>query len=179
MCIFSTRTSVCLLLAWPLSALATDSPNLGEPVSEADIAAWDIGIGPDGRGLPPGRGSAIEGERIYEQHCLTCHGVRGAGQPHDRLVGGRDSLASTQPVQTVGSYWPYATTLFDYVRRAMPWTAPKSLTNDEVYAVSAYLLYLNGVIPQKLYLDARTLPRVKMPNRNGFVPANSPAQPSQ
>jgi cytochrome c len=106
---------------------------------------------------------------VYAAKCQTCHGPKGAGKPGDPLVGGKGTLASASPLRTVGSYWPYATTLFDYTRRAMPTTAPRTLTADEVYAVTAYILYLNGIIDQTHTLDARTLPQVKMPNRDGFV----------
>jgi cytochrome c len=109
---------------------------------------------------------------VYAAKCQACHGEKGAGQPNDRLVGGKGSLAPDKGpvVKTIGSYWPYATTLFDYVRRAMPWTAPKSLTNDEVYAVSAYLLNLNGIIAANDVMNAQTLPKVQMPNKDGFIP---------
>jgi len=106
---------------------------------------------------------------VYEQKCQACHGVRGAGQPNDRLVGGQGTLASQTPVRTVGSYWPYATTIFDYVRRAMPYLQPQSLTNDEVYAVTAYLLRLNGIIGESDEINAQTLPRISMPNRDNFI----------
>ena len=106
---------------------------------------------------------------MYASKCESCHGASGAGKPADPLVGGQGTLASDNPVRTVGSYWPYATTLFDYVRRAMPTNAPKSLTDSEVYAVTAYVLQLNGVIPQDAVMSAQTLPQVKMPNRDGFI----------
>jgi S-disulfanyl-L-cysteine oxidoreductase SoxD len=141
---------------------------LGVPVSSQEVARWDISIPPSGAGLPAGSGSARQGLQVYEQKCLACHGVKGAGKPADALVGGIGSLATKSPVRTVGSYWPYATTLFDYVRRAMPITAPLSLTNDEVYAVSAYVLFLNGIVAEDAAMDAHTLPQVKMPNRDGF-----------
>src|SRR3954462_4543287 len=115
MCKLSWGIGACFVLMCPAFAVANESPNLGKPISAADAAAWDISIAADGRGLPPGRGSAIEGARVYEQKCLACHGDHGMGQPQDRLVGGRDSLAGPHPVKTVGSYWPFATTLFDYV----------------------------------------------------------------
>jgi cytochrome c len=154
------------------SALAADEPHFGKPVSTEDLAAWDISIGPDGAGLPPGSGTPAQGEMVYAAKCQACHAEKGAGRPNDRLVGGAGSLAPDKgpPVKTVGSYWPYATTLFDYVRRAMPWDHPKSLTDPEVYAVSAYILYLNGVIAENAVMDAQSLPKVKMPNRDGFVP---------
>ena len=161
-------TAVLFVAAGPASA---QSPNFGQPIAPADIAPWDISIGPDGVGLPPGRGSAAQGESIFVAKCQACHGEKGAGSPNDALVGGIGSLAPGKPpVKTVGSYWPYATTLFDYIRRAMPFQESKSLTNDELYAVSAYILQLNGVIGANDALDAQTLASVKMPNRDGFVP---------
>jgi cytochrome c len=144
-------------------------PNLGREVKPEEIAAWDISIPPDGSGLPPGSGSAAEGEAVYNAKCAGCHGVEEIKGPADPLVGGIGSLASMKPVKTVGSYWPYATTLFDYIRRAMPFNAPQSLSNDEVYAVSAYILSLNNIIDPEMRMDAKTLPQVKMPNRDGFV----------
>ena len=136
----------------------------------ADIAPWDITIGPDGAGLPPGRGTVAQGEAVYAAKCQSCHGEKGAGRPNDRLVGGKGSLAPNQAaVKTVGSYWPYATTLFDYIRRAMPFQDAKSLTDDEVYSVSAYILNLNEIIGKDDVLDAQSLPKVRMPNRDGFV----------
>jgi cytochrome c5 len=151
------------------STVATEPPNLGRPATPAEIAGWDISILPDGTGLPPGRGTPTQGAIVYAQKCQACHGDRGAGQPNDRLVGGHGTLASASPVRTVGSYWPYATTVFDYVRRAMPYQEPRSLTDDEVYAVTAYLLHLNGIIGAEGELNARTLPNVKMPNRDNFI----------
>jgi len=161
-----------LILSAAAPALAADGPQLGRPATQDDIAPWDISIGPDGAGLPPGRGTVARGEMVYAGKCQACHGEEGAGRPNDRLVGGIGSLAPDRgpPVKTVGSYWPYATTLFDYVRRAMPWDRPKSLSDEEVYSVAAYILYLNGVIPQDAVLDAQSLPKVQMPNRAGFVP---------
>ena len=148
---------------------AFSGPNLGREVKPEEIAAWDISIPPDGSGLPPGSGTAAEGGVVYNAKCAGCHGVKGIGGPADPLVGGIGTLASKKPVKTVGSYWPYATTLFDYIRRAMPYNAPQSLSNDEVYAVSAYLLFLNGIIDPEVRMDAKTLPQVNMPNRDGFV----------
>ena len=128
-----------------------------------------MSIPPDGAGLPPGRGTPAQGAVIYAQKCQNCHGEKGGGQPNDRLVGGQGTLASKAPVRTIGSYWPYATTLFDYVRRAMPYTQSHSLTDDEVYAVTAYLLHLNGIIAETSVMDAETLPSVRMPNRENFI----------
>jgi S-disulfanyl-L-cysteine oxidoreductase SoxD len=153
------------------SALAAEAPHFGQPVTADELAPWDISIGPDGAGLPAGRGTPKEGEAVYAANCQACHGEKGAGRPNDTLVGGFGTIASDRPaVKTVGSYWPYATTLFDYIRRAMPYQQTKSLSNDEVYAVSAYILHLNGVIGADDALDAQSLPKVKMPNRDGFIP---------
>jgi S-disulfanyl-L-cysteine oxidoreductase SoxD len=165
-------------LAWGVMVLAVvgcaratkvEAPGLGKPATAAQIAGWDISVGPDGVGLPPGSGTAARGAAVYEQKCQACHGAKGAGQPNDRLVGGQGTLASKAPVRTIGSYWPYATTVFDYVRRSMPYIQPQSLTDDEVYAVTAYLLNLNGIIGENEEIDARTLPKVKMPNRENFI----------
>jgi cytochrome c len=154
-----------------MCALAADAPQYGTPVTQDDIAAWDISVGPDGAGLPPGKGTVARGEMVYADKCQACHSEAGKGGPNDRLVGGFGSLApGSAPVKTIGSYWPYATTLFDYVRRAMPWNQPKSLTDEEVYAVTAYLLNLNGIIGRDDVIDAQSLPKVKMPNRDGFIP---------
>jgi len=159
--------SATLVLA---SAALAQSPNLGKPISPADLAAWDISIPPDGAGLPGGSGTVKQGEATFIAKCQACHNEKGAGQPNDRLVGGQGTLAGDKPaIKTVGSYWPYATTLFDYVRRAMPYNNSKSLTNDELYGVVAYLLNLNGVIAESETINAETLPKVRMPNRDGFV----------
>jgi cytochrome c len=150
--------------------LAAESSNLGRVPTQEEIAAWDISIGPDGAGLPMGGGTPKQGEAVFAAKCVACHGEKGVGKPNDALVGGRGTLTGDQtPVKTVGSYWPYATTIFDYVRRAMPLNESKSLTNDEVYAVVAYILRQNGVVGEDDVIDAQTLPKVRMPNRNGFV----------
>jgi cytochrome c len=152
------------------SALA-QAPQFGQPIAPADIMPWDISIGPDGAGLPPGKGTAAQGEAIYVAKCQACHGEKGTGGLNDALVGGTGSLAPGKvPVKTVGSYWPYATTLFDYIRRAMPFAESKSLTDDEVYAVSAYILNLNGIVGTNDVLDAQALSKIRMPNRDGFIP---------
>ena len=157
------------ILALTATASA-QAPKFGQPIAPADIAPWDISIGPDGAGLPPGRGTAAQGETVYAAKCQACHGEKGAGRPNDALVGGKGSLeAGKAPVKTVGSYWPYATTLFDYIRRAMPFQESQSLTSDEIYAVSAYILNLNGIVGTDEVLDAQSLPKVKMPNRDGFI----------
>ena len=156
-----------LLLAGA-SVLAAEPPGLGVTVSEADVAAVDFVVMPDGRGLPAGSGSAREGLVVYQRECRVCHGDGGQGGPNDRLTGGAGSLATKAPVKTIGSYWPYATTVFDYVRRAMPYHLPGSLSADEVYAVTAYLLAENGIIEPDQMMDARSLPAIQMPNREGF-----------
>ena len=144
-------------------------PQLGKLMSPEDIKKLDISIGPDGYGLPVGSGTAKVGARVYQEKCLACHGEKGQGKPADALAGGMNSLNTNKPVRTVGSFWPYATTLFDYTRRAMPLQSPKSLTNNEVYAVSAYILFLNGIISEDFELNQKNLAEVKMPNRNGMI----------
>ena len=170
---FMSKCAVVIAAA-ALAACAVQSPAgrppaFGAAVSAEEVARWDISIPPSGAGLPGGSGSARQGLKVYEEKCQSCHGAKGAGKPADPLAGGVGSLASRTPLRTVGSYWPYATTLFDYVRRAMPITNPLSLTDDEVYAVSAYLLFVNGIVGEDAVMNAQTLPQVKMPNRDGFV----------
>jgi S-disulfanyl-L-cysteine oxidoreductase SoxD len=168
-------TVLALLLAGG-AALAADlprTPRLGRPATPAEFEGWDISIGPDSVGLPPGRGSVAQGREVYAQQCQACHGERGQGRPADRLTGGVGSLASPTPVRTVASFWPYATTLFDYTRRAMPPQAPQSLTDDEVYALVAYILSIDGIVPETAELDAAGVRAIRMPNRDGFVPRPS------
>jgi mono/diheme cytochrome c family protein len=143
-------------------------PNLGRPLTPDEIRKLDITVTPDGRGLPEGSGSVEQGARVYAEKCQVCHGPEGKG-PTDPLTGGIGTLASAKPVKTPVSYWPSATTIFDYVRRAMPLRAPESLTNEEVYAITAYVLSIDGVVPKDAVLDAKSLPQVKMPNRDGFL----------
>jgi cytochrome c len=144
-------------------------PNLGRPLSPEEVQKINITVTPDGKGLPAGSGSVSAGAALYAKTCQYCHGAQGAGKPQDPLTGGVGSIASVKPVKTPASYWPAATTLFDYIRRAMPITSPQSLTNDEVYALTAYILSIDGIVPADAVLDAKSLPRVKMPNRDGFV----------
>jgi len=153
---------------------AGEDYGLGRSATPDEIAGWNIDIAPDGAGLPAGKGGVADGGRIFARKCAACHGSRGEGKPMDALVGGAGTIATGKPLKTVGSYWPYATTLFDYVRRAMPFDAPQSLANDDVYAVSAYVLWLNNIVPEDIVLDAQTLPRVVMPNREAFVSAYQP-----
>lgn len=160
---------ILTLVGTELLAETPAGPKLGQPASREAIDSWEIGIMPDGEGLPAGRGSASEGKVIYEKLCITCHGPKGVGDSADRLAGAQMGLTSEYPEKTIGTYWPYSTTLFDMVRRSMPMTAPGSLSNDQVYAVTAYLLYLNNIIAEEDIMDAEALPQVKMPNRDGFI----------
>jgi mono/diheme cytochrome c family protein len=165
-----TLTIAATLSFVAAAASAADAPKFGKPISEADASAWDISIQPDGRGLPAGSGTAVQGAAIYAQKCAACHGEKGEGGVSPRLFGGIGTLkAPQQPVQTVGSYWPYATMVFDFVRRAMPWDKPKSLTNDEVYATVAYILSLNGLVKDTDVLNKDSIVKVQMPNRDGFI----------
>ena len=158
-----------LLIGSTAAAAAADMPKFGKPISEADAAAWDISIGPDGVGLPAGSGTPAQGAMVFAAKCAACHGAKGEGGAGPRLVGGQGTLAAPAiPVQTVGSYWPYATTVFDYVRRTMPWNQPKTLSNDEVYAVTAYILNINGIVRDGEAMNKDTLAKVRMPNRDGF-----------
>lgn len=147
---------------------APEGPRLGRPATAAEIAALDRHVFPDGSGLPSGRGSAREGRGLYDSQCAACHGAKGSGGSAGELAGG-SALGGPHPDRTVGNYWPYATTLFDFVRRAMPLNAPRSLSDDQVYAVTAYVLHLNGLIAEDAEMNARTLPAVRMPNRDGFI----------
>ncbi|CAN7311484.1 c-type cytochrome [Caballeronia sp. LjRoot31] len=156
--------------------LANASHHVGTPLTREEIAPWDIDVGPDGRGLPAGSGDVAMGAHVFASKCAACHGAAGQGLIGDALVGGRGTLASDKPKRTVGSYWPYATTLFDYIRRAMPFNAPQSLSSDEVYALSAFLLNQNGIVPPGTTLDKDSLPKVRMPNRDGFVPDPRPGK---
>jgi S-disulfanyl-L-cysteine oxidoreductase SoxD len=161
---------VIVLCAFASGAQAQSLYGIGRPATAAEIAGWNIDVGGDGSNLPKGSGSVSHGRDVFAQQCASCHGDKGEGGLGDRLVGGQGTIATPKPIRTVGSYWPYAPTLFDYIRRAMPFNESKSLTGDEVYAVSAYILRLNGVIGADDALDAQSLPKVKMPNRDGFIP---------
>jgi hypothetical protein len=141
----------------------------GRPATSTEIAGWNIDVSPDGRNLPSGSGSVARGRELYSSQCAACHGPNGEGGVGDKLVGGMGTLSTPKPIKTIGSYWPYATTLFDYVRRAMPLNAPQSLSNEDVYAVSGYLLFLNGLVPDTAVIDAKVLTQLKMPNRDGFI----------
>lgn len=149
-------------------AMAQEDYGLGREATDEEIAGWDIDVPPSGADLPAGSGSVAEGKQLYQNQCRSCHGAKGEDGAMDQLAGGQGSLASDSPVKTVGSYWPYATILYDYIYRAMPFNAPQSLSPDETYAVTAYVLYLNGIMEVDATLDADSLPEIQMPNRNGF-----------
>src|SRR5215467_16088121 len=159
----STRSSLLAVAAVLVfaSGASAETPNLGQSVTEADLALWDISVGPDGAGLPQGSGTAAQGKVVYEQKCELCHGKEASGGKNGALVSTKD--------RTVTNYVPHATTIFDFTRRAMPWPQPKSLTADETYAVTAYLLALAKIIGENDVMNAETLPKVRMPNRDGFV----------
>ena len=170
------------LMLWGLSTpVMSQSLGAGRLLTPAEVSEIDRTVFVDGRNLPAGSGSAVEGEGVYAAQCQACHGAGGEGGPADRLVGGQGTLTDPRPIKTVTSYWPYATTLFDYVQRAMPFRNPGSLSGDEIYAVVAYILAQDGVIGPTDVLNAQTLPDVEMPNRDGFVrdprPASGPVVP--
>jgi cytochrome c len=160
---------VLVSLALGPTAAFAQTPGLGKPISPAEIAAWDISILPDGSGLPPGSGTPAQGSSIYADKCAICHGANATGGIAAALVGGRALTDGIETPKTIANFWPYATTLFDFTRRAMPWTKPRTLTNNEVYALTAYILALNKLIGENDVMNADTLPKVRMPNRDGFI----------
>ena len=161
--------SVSTLLVMGAATVAAQTYGVGRQATAEEVAAWDVTIGPEGRELPEGSGNAKDGAQVYEVRCKECHGEGGVGGDQAALIGNPEQLKETPPVKTVGSYWPYATTLFDYTRRAMPFEDPGTLTADQVYAVTAYILHLNGLVGEEDVLDRESLPQVVMPNRDGFV----------
>ena len=169
--LFALVAAVAVAGALAANAATTNSYPFGAPASSKMIQAWDDDVnGLTGAGLPSGSGSVAQGQTAYEEKCATCHGDFGEGAGrYPELAGGKGTLTSARPLKTVGSYWPYAPTLFDYIRRAMPFDAPGTLTNDQVYAITAYVLNLNNIVSTSAVMDAKTLAAVKMPNRNGFV----------
>lgn len=172
-----------ILVAILISSTAVAQPapkhyGFGTEIGPQDVAKF-YAIPPDGRGLPPGSGNAMTGAKVFAQDCAACHGEKLQGNPEkgiggDRLLGGRGTLATKTPIKTVESYWPYSTTLFDYVKRAMPFSAPGSLTDDEVYSVVAYILSEAKIISPTDIVNAQSLPKIAMPNRDGFVPDARP-----
>ena len=156
-------------------AQAPSYPKIGRAPTKEEIAAWDISVGPDGKGLPEGHGTSKEGAAIYAEKCAVCHGSEGqGGKIGPRVVGGiadTETLTTLKPVRSVGGYWPYATSVWDFIRRAMPRGQSGTLTPNEVYALTAFILFKSKIIQEGDVLDAKTLPKVQMPNRNGFVPA--------
>jgi len=155
---------------------AAQSPKykVGRAPTEQDIRALGATVAPDGAGLPEGAGSAVDGRAVFMQRCAKCHGDKGTGDIGPPLVGGQGTLATAKPLKTVGSFWSHATSVWNYVNRAMPFNQPGLLTPNEVYASVAYVLYLNGIVGEKDVLNARTLPKIRMPNRDGFVPDPRP-----
>lgn len=150
---------------WGMAA----GPNLGQPLTAADLAAWNINVMPDGTGLPKGQGTSAQGAPIYAQKCAHCHGEHGKGGVNAAVVGGAP-VKSMDSTKTIANFWPYATTLFDFIRRSMPWQQPRTLSDDEVYALTAYILAMNKLIGEGDVMNAQTLPKVRMPNRDGFIP---------
>ncbi|MEA2904486.1 MAG: S-disulfanyl-L-cysteine oxidoreductase SoxD [Alphaproteobacteria bacterium] len=166
----STRKSllVAALLALGTTAAVAEGPNLGQPITEADVGAWNLNAMADGSGLPPGSGTPEQGKPLYAQKCAACHGEGGKGGVNAALVG-KPPLDSIEAPKTIANFWGYSTTVFDFIRRAMPWIEPRSLTNDEVYAITAYLFAENKLIGPSDVMNAQTLPKVKMPNADNFI----------
>jgi cytochrome c len=162
-----TGAAAALLLA--AGVACADGPNLGKRLNAAEIAAWDLSVLPDGGNLPPGSGTPAQGARVFAQKCVACHGEMGKGGISAALVGGGPITTISGAQKTIANFWPYPTTVFDIIRRAMPWQEPKSLTNDEVYALTAYIFALNKLIGEDATMNAETLPAVRMPNRDGFI----------
>ncbi len=166
----TSSTSIVFALALAgCTAASAQTPRLGQPISEADIRGWDIGVAPSGAGLPPGSGTAARGAAIYAEKCQMCHGEKGTGKPFAALVGGAPLANGIDTTKTIANFWGYSTIVFDFIRRAMPFQAPRTLTDDEVYALTAYVLALNKLIGENDVMDSRTLPQVQMPNRDGFL----------
>ncbi len=170
--VFATSLSA----AEPLPGIQprSQAPTLGTPMSADDITAWNLTIFPDGRGLPPGHGTPDQGGTLFAAHCERCHGVEGRGATADELVGPPTPPTDADPNKSIGSYWPYATTIFDFIRRNKPPETSGSLSNDEIYSLTAYLLAANKIIGTQDVIDAKSLAQVKMPNRDGFVRIDAP-----
>ena len=164
-----TPNALAIVFALAAGTAMAEGPRLGVPLTHTDLARWDINVLPDGTGLPKGGGTSAQGAPIYAQKCAHCHGEQGKGGISAALVGA-PPIKSLDSPKTIANFWPYSTTVFDFIRRAMPWQQPRSLTDDEVYALTAYLLALNKIIGEQDVMSAQTLPKVKMPNRDGFIP---------
>ena len=170
---WSARRFLPMLALAACSAAWAQAPsyNVGRSPTKEEIQAWDISIGPDGKELPPGNGTAKQGAEIFAKKCAACHGPTAEGsQLAPRLLGGQGTLNTPQPVRTIGSYWPFATTVWDYINRAMPQGQGGSLSANEVYSLTAFVLFRNNIVQESDVMDAKSLPKVQMPNRNGFVP---------
>jgi cytochrome c len=172
-CSFVLASAFCVS-SWALALAQGPTYGLGRALSADEIRKVDISVAPDGTGLPPGRGTAEAGKAIYAAQCARCHGATGREGPEDVLAGGIGSLATPKSVKTVGSFWPHATTLWDYLNRSMPFDRPGMLPPDDVYSVVAYVLQLNGIVSASDVIDQTTLPKIRMPNRDGFVPDDRP-----
>jgi mono/diheme cytochrome c family protein len=169
-----------LLAFWLCASHAfAEGPNLGQPIPQPDLAPWDLTVMPDGTGLPPGSGTPAQGKDLFAAQCSICHGDGGKGGIAAVLVmDDPPPLSGPGSIKLIGNFWPTATTIFDFIRRAMPFTQPRSLSDDQVYALTAYLLYMNKVIGESDVMDAKTLPQVKMPNRDNFFPEFPKLMPS-
>jgi len=167
----NTLLAVAAALAFGSATANAETPKLGTPITEQDIAAWDIAAMPNGAGLPPGSGTAVQGAKVFAEKCSVCHGEGAKGGPVARapLFGGRPITDGIDTPKTIGNFWGHATTVFDFTRRAMPFPKPRTLTNEEVYALTAYILRLNNLIGENDVMNASTLPKVRMPNRDGFI----------
>ena len=175
---FTRKVLALLMLS---SSAFAGGPNLGQPISHAELAAWDINALPDGTNLPRGSGTFAQGAPIFAQKCAHCHGEAGKGGVNAALVGA-PPIKSMDSTKTIANFWPYATTIFDFIRRSMPWQQPRSLSDNEVYALTAYILAENKIIGQSDSMNAETLPKVRMPNRDNFIPRfpdRMPARPDK
>ena len=169
------KLSLVVLAGATMAAAQSPKYGVGQPATPEQIRDLGVAIAPDGNGLPEGSGTVDAGREVFKTRCSRCHGEKAGGGTGPVLVGGQGTLATAKPLKTVGSYWPYATTVWDYINRAMPFDQPGRMKPAEVYAVVAYILNLNGIIGNDQVMDAKTLPKVKMPNRDGFVPDPRPA----
>jgi S-disulfanyl-L-cysteine oxidoreductase SoxD len=162
-------SSAIVLVLWLAAAQQPPKHGVGRAPTEQEIRALGVMVAPDGKGLPEGAGTATEGREVFAARCAKCHGEKAEGDVGPALVGGQGTLATPKPRKTVGSFWPHATSVWDYVNRAMPFNQPGLLNHNEVYAVVAYILHLNGIVGEKQSMNSKTLPQVRMPNRDGFV----------